>query len=313
MKDSPLLVLKDVLTDVTLREGSQQERDLRGVSIADKILLFDRLAKTGLKTFEVTAFAPGEWFRDAQNLLTGADALHHPVSLRALYFNTRGLDDLIEASTRIPSLLKEGVFHTAASTNYRIKNYKQGDLPSVLSKMQSFMEAFRKYSLTFDTILISTAWGEEHEAITPAQLLSFCEQLFGEAKKGGFNVKSLTLADTVGFAMPEAIQKTIVAVKSAWPSMRVRAHLHPASSHALDCVLAALEAGVDEWEAALGGVGGSPFASDPGANLDIRWLLRAWNEKKWEHGLSETAVQDAIEFLSGLVKREIPHLARIPE
>lgn len=297
--------LQDVLTDVTLREGSQQERDLRGVSTADKILLFDRLAETGVKTFEVAAFAPGEWFRDAQELLAGANALHHPVSLRALYFNTRGLDDLMEASKRIPSLLKEGVFHTAASSNYRMKNYKQGDLASVVSKMQSFMEAFRKHSLTFNTILVSTAWGEEHEAVNPDQLLSFCEQLFSKAKSVGFSVEHLTLADTVGSATPETIQKIIGAVKSAWPSIKIRAHLHPPASVALDCVRAALEAGVDEWEAALGGVGGSPFASDPGANLDIRWLLRAWNEKKWDHGLSEEAVQEAIAFLSGLVKRDI--------
>lgn len=64
--------LADMLTDVSIREGSQQAVDLRNASIDTKLEFMAHAFRSGVKRIELTAFAPGRWFSDAGELVQRA-------------------------------------------------------------------------------------------------------------------------------------------------------------------------------------------------------------------------------------------------
>ena len=67
----------------------------------------------------------------------------------------------------------------------------------------------------------------------------------------------------------------------------------------------AIEGGVDQWEAAWGGVGGSPFAQNPAANMDIRSLVRVYRQRGLDHGLNMEEIYQVIDFLREQTNRHI--------
>ncbi len=76
------------------------------------------------------------------------------------------------------------------------------------------------------------------------------------------DIKSVSLADTVGLATPEQISSLVQTVRAAYDYMEIGVHLHSRPSDAVTKVLAAYDAGVRRFDSALGGLGGCPFAQD---------------------------------------------------
>lgn len=75
-------------------------------------------------------------------------------------------------------------------------------------------------------------------------------------------VRSISLADTVGVAAPELIYEVVTAVLRRCPGYDIGVHLHSTRAGAAAKVLAAYDAGCRRFDAALGGLGGCPFAQD---------------------------------------------------
>jgi hydroxymethylglutaryl-CoA lyase len=75
-------------------------------------------------------------------------------------------------------------------------------------------------------------------------------------------VRTVSLADTVGLAVPEQVAALYLAVKDCVAGMEIGVHLHSRPEDAAAKVLAAYEAGCRRFEGALTGLGGCPFAGD---------------------------------------------------
>jgi len=297
--------LSNMLTDVSIREGGQQAVDLRHSGVDTKLDFMSLAVGSGVKHIELTAFAPGPWFSDAESLVRrAAPRLPENVSLRALYFNTKGLADLMKH----PRIMREGIFLTAATAKYREKNYGQKSIEHAEIKIKRLIDAFKKNGLEFDTLVMSTAWGECDEASPEDSTLSYLGRLLSSAEDLGSPVHSVTLADTMGCAAPDAIGRLVKQVKQKWPGIMTRVHLHPAPGTAEECILAALEAGVEHWEASWCGLGGSPMADAAGGNLDIRHLIRVYNRLRMVHGFEEEVVLRMIHFLKKHTQRAISNI-----
>ena len=76
------------------------------------------------------------------------------------------------------------------------------------------------------------------------------------------DVKSISLADTVGLATPEQIGSLVSAVLAKYDYLDIGVHLHSRPAEAIDKVLAAYDAGIRRFDSAIGGLGGCPFAQD---------------------------------------------------
>jgi hydroxymethylglutaryl-CoA lyase len=75
-------------------------------------------------------------------------------------------------------------------------------------------------------------------------------------------IRQISLADTVGLATPTQILKTVAAALAAQNEAEIGVHLHARAQDAGMKIRAAYHAGCRRFEAAIGGLGGCPFAQD---------------------------------------------------
>ena len=78
----------------------------------------------------------------------------------------------------------------------------------------------------------------------------------------GAGIKAISLADTVGTAEPEMIQRVMTGVLRECADCEVGIHMHSTRADAGGKVLAAFDAGCRRFDSAMGGLGGCPFAQD---------------------------------------------------
>jgi hydroxymethylglutaryl-CoA lyase len=106
-------------------------------------------------------------------------------------------------------------------------------------------------------VYISMAFGN------PYQDLWSIERLV-EAVQGiaALDVGAISLADTVGVADADLIRKVVTAVIDGASNQEIGVHLHSTRAGAEAKVQAAFDAGCRRFDAALGGLGGCPFAQD---------------------------------------------------
>ena len=72
----------------------------------------------------------------------------------------------------------------------------------------------------------------------------------------------ISLADTVGLADARQISEVVSAVLAKYSYLEIGLHLHSRPEQAAEKILAAYDAGCRRFDAALGGLGGCPFAQD---------------------------------------------------
>ncbi|MGA8727811.1 MAG: hydroxymethylglutaryl-CoA lyase [Terracidiphilus sp.] len=104
---------------------------------------------------------------------------------------------------------------------------------------------------------ISMAFGNPYgDAWSVDEVVRACELLIHHG------VQQISLADTVGLATPAQIGETIAAANNAHSEFEVGVHLHARREKAPARIRAAFEAGCRRFDAAIGGLGGCPFAQD---------------------------------------------------
>ena len=93
-------------------------------------------------------------------------------------------------------------------------------------------------------------------------------------------IRRISLADTVGAATPPQIADAVSSAVAAYPEIEFGVHLHARRDQAAARILAAYDAGCRRFDAALGGLGGCPFAQDSlVGNIPTEVLLTALAER----------------------------------
>ena len=104
---------------------------------------------------------------------------------------------------------------------------------------------------------VSMAFGNPYgDAWSAAMVQDACARLIE------CGVQQISLADTVGLATPERIAETLTAVLTAQEGIEIGAHLHARPQDTAAKIRAAYHAGCRRFDAAIGGLGGCPFAQD---------------------------------------------------
>ena len=93
-------------------------------------------------------------------------------------------------------------------------------------------------------------------------------------------IGAVSLADTVGAAEPELIQRVTAAVLRERTACEVGIHMHSTRAGAAAKVLAAFDAGCRRFDSAIGGLGGCPFAQDDlVGNIPTEEVVRALEQR----------------------------------
>ncbi|HEV3148085.1 MAG TPA: hydroxymethylglutaryl-CoA lyase [Chthoniobacterales bacterium] len=108
------------------------------------------------------------------------------------------------------------------------------------------------------------------------------EEKVGQAvgKIAGLEIRSISLADTVGIATAELIGRVMAAVVRDYGAHDIGVHMHSTRAGAAAKVLAAYDAGCRRFDAAIGGMGGCPFAQDAlVGNIPTEVVLEALEQR----------------------------------
>ena len=108
-------------------------------------------------------------------------------------------------------------------------------------------------------------------------------------------VRTISLADTVGTATPDAVGKLYSAVKDCVAGIELGVHLHSRPEGTADKVMAAYNAGCRRFDSALTGLGGCPFAGDElVGNIATETVVRTLSEHGINTGLEPSALTPAL-------------------
>jgi hydroxymethylglutaryl-CoA lyase len=108
-------------------------------------------------------------------------------------------------------------------------------------------------------------------------------------------VRTISLADTVGTATPDAVGKLYSAVKDCVAGIELGVHLHSRPEGTAEKVMAAYNAGCRRFDSALTGLGGCPFAADElVGNIATETLIRTLSEHGIDTGLELSALTSAL-------------------
>jgi hydroxymethylglutaryl-CoA lyase len=111
---------------------------------------------------------------------------------------------------------------------------------------------------------------------------SWSEEQVAEAARNiaSVGIGSVSIADTVGAAEPERIHRVVAAVLRDCHECEAGVHMHSTPAEAKAKVLAAYDAGCRRFDAAIGGLGGCPFAQDKlVGNVPTEEVLRALQQR----------------------------------
>jgi hydroxymethylglutaryl-CoA lyase len=118
--------------------------------------------------------------------------------------------------------------------------------------------------------MVAAAFGCNFEGFIPLERVLWCvEQIVNVAAERGETIARVKLADTMGWANPEQIRRTIDGIRRRFPTLEIALHLHDTRGLGLANADAALREGVRHFDAAVAGLGGCPFAAVKGAPGNI--------------------------------------------
>jgi hydroxymethylglutaryl-CoA lyase len=278
--------------EVGPRDGLQNEDP---VPTAAKIALIDRLGRTGVGRIEAVSFVRPDaipQMADADEVWAG---VHHEPSVRysALAPNLRGARRALDAG------FKEIEVVVSASDTHNRKNVNRGTGQSLDEIAIIIGEAHDRGATC--QVIISTAWGCPYEGDVPVQRVL---QVAGRAVADGAD--SVSFGDTTGMATPHRVQNLVGAFRSRHPSTPLNVHFHNTRGTGLANVLAALEMGVDDFDASVGGLGGCPYAPGATGNIATEELVYMVTDMGIATGVNLEAMIDAAAEAERIVGRTLP-------
>jgi len=175
---------------------------------------------------------------------------HSAVEIIAIVVNLKGAERAI-ATGAVRTL----GFPYSISPQFLKRNQNQTPEES-LDVLETIGAVAREAGLNLVAYL-SMAFGNPYGDVWSIdQVADACDRLIASG------VRQISLADTVGLAGPSQIANTVSHVLAAHREVEIGVHLHARWSEAPEKIRAAYEAGCRRFDAAIGGLGGCPFAQD---------------------------------------------------
>ena len=236
------------------RDGLQNEKRL--IPAAEKIALVDLLSQAGFRRIEVTSFVSPKWvpqMADAAQVMAGI--------------------------TRRP-----GISYAVLTPNMKVYQAAHAARASEVAIFASASEGFSKANL-------NATIAESLERLAP---VAQAAQVDGVPVRGYVSVVTdcpfdgptppasvarvaaalrdmgcyeISLGDTIGQGRAETIDAMLAAVLDELPPQRLAGHYHDTAGRALENTDASLARGLRVFDAAVGGLGGCPYAPGAAGNV----------------------------------------------
>lgn len=293
-----------VIHELGPREGMQIEKN--PVDTSEKIRLVDMLSECHFHEIEVTSFVSPKWvpqMADAEQVVAGIRRAEG-TRYTAIYLNTQGLQRAVMTGR----LDVEGSLSITASEAFSKKNTNRS-IAETLAETEKRIEGFERFGIRPHEVSVMAAFGCNYEGdISPDHVVGLIAQLMDMAEQNQYDISMIQLADTMGWANPEAIRRLVGKVQDRWPTRRINLHLHDTRGMGLMNAFAALEMGVDDFDSAVAGLGGCPYAGfkDAPGNIATEDLVHMCHEMGIETGVDLERLLDVAREAERIVGHPLP-------
>ena len=280
------------IREVGPRDGLQNEDP---VPTAAKIELIDRLSSTGVERIEAVSFVRPQaipQMADAEEVWRGI--VRSPsVRYSALVPNLRG------TSLALAAGVAEIEAVVSASDTHNRKNVNRSTEQSLDDIAQIVDSAHRSGASV--QVIVSTAWGCPYEGDVPVERVLWAA---GRAVADGAD--SISFGDTTGMATPGRVSALVGGFRSAHPDTPLNLHFHNTRGAGLANVLTALQLGVADFDASVGGLGGCPYAPGATGNIATEELIYLTEDMGIATGIDLEAMIEAAADAEQIVGRQLP-------
>jgi hydroxymethylglutaryl-CoA lyase len=281
------------IREVGPRDGLQSEDVI--LTTDQKVMLINQLATTGLEFIEVGSFVrPQNVPQMADTAAVFARIERRPgIIYSAIAPNAIGAQRAVAAGAdAIQVFLSASESHNQSNVNMSIDQS--------LAQAAEIAAITQAAGCMFDGVL-SVVFGCPFEGDVPIdRVLDLCGRLLD------LGAAQITLGDTTGMAHPRLVQALALAFRARFPRAGVRLHPHSARGAGLANVLAALEVGIDRFDASAGGIGGCPFAPGAPGNICSEDLIHMLHEMGIATGVDLPGLLDCARMLQDLLGHELP-------
>jgi hydroxymethylglutaryl-CoA lyase len=293
------------LREVGPREGLQFEK--RVVPTEDKVRLVDALSDTGVREIEFASFVSPKWvpqMADAEAWTAGIRKAPG-VQYEGIWLNLQGFERALKLRD---VLTLRPAFAVPASSTFWKKNANR-TIEEQLEQMPAYVAAYRAAGFDHLNLSVGAAWGCNYEgAIPPERVVALLDEAQARASELGMPVGKIGLMDTMGWANPLAIKRLVGLIRDRWLDLGLYLHLHDTRGTGIANFVAALEMGVTEFDTAVGGMGGCPFAEHKGAagNVCSEDAVFICQEMGVATGIDLDRLIEAAQFAESILGTDLP-------
>lgn len=258
--------LEAVLTDVTGRDGFQMEKEW--IPTDRKVEILNGILASGVKRLEATSFVSPKavpQLKDAKEVLARIN--RGDAEIIVLVPNLKGAELAREAGADKIN------FVLSISETHNQKNVRR-TVEESLSQLNEITGVFSP-----DRIILSlgTTFGCPFEGLYPVDKVQAVIE-----KVADMGLSQITLCDTTGMANPKQVTEFVRTLSDRFPEQRFALHLHNTRGMGLANLIAGYQEGIRHFDAALGGIGGCPFAPGASGNValdDVAHMLELMDVK----------------------------------
>lgn len=266
--------------EVGPRDGLQNET--RAIPVADKVALVDCLSRAGFARIECASFVSPRWvpqMAGSAEVLAGITRVPG-VRYAALVPNMRGYEDALAAGA------DEIAVFASASEGFSKANINATVAESI-ERFKPILKAARHIDLPVRGYVSCVTDCPYDGPVAPGAVAEVADQLFS------LGCYEISLGDTLGHGTPDSIARMLLAVRERVPATRLAGHFHDTAGRALDNIDASLALGVRVFDAAVGGLGGCPYAPGAAGNAATEAVQAHLERLGYDTGLDAAVIAEA--------------------
>jgi len=258
--------------EVGPRDGLQTEKRL--IPTTAKVALIDLLSQTGFRRIEVASFVSPKWVPQmADSAQVMAQIRRVPgVRYSALTPNMKGFEEAKAARA------DEVAIFGSASEGFSRANLNAGIAES-LERFAPVAAAAQAAGLVLRGYVSCVSDCPYDGPVAPDAVAKVVAAL------RDLGCAEVSLGDTIGQATPDRIDAMLTAVLNELPANRLAGHFHDTRGGALDNIAVSLAHGLRVFDAAVGGLGGCPYAPGAAGNVATEAVAGMLTDKGFTTGL----------------------------
>ena len=289
------------IVEVGPRDGLQNERAI--IETADKVSLIERAIAAGVRRIEVASFVNPRAVPQMADAEAVCELLpeREDVTYIGLALNARGALRALTTG-RIDQLGAVAV----ATDRFAMANQGQTSDGSV--EVAAEIIEMARAAGKAGQVTIAAAFGCPFEGEVAEDRVAAMAAALAEARP-----IEICLADTIGAGNPAQVASLFGKVRAAAPQIPLRCHFHNTRGTGLTNAWVAVQAGATTVDAALGGLGGCPFAPGAAGNISTEDVVYMFERSGIGTGFDLEALIEANHWLGDLIQRKLPGMvARAP-